>query len=151
MPLLVSLIEALADYERLRHVCAADAATLSRHLFGERPFAEAIVAEWEGAGAGFALFFHTFSTFNCAPTLYLEDLFVLPEHRRKGLGLAMLKHLAGLAAQRGCRRFEWSVLEWNRPAIEFYEKCGARLLDDWRICRLDGAALESLAAGRTPC
>lgn len=145
VPLLVSLIEALADYERLRHACFANVEPLSHHLFGPRPYAEALIAEWSGRGVGFALFFHTFSTFQCAPTLYLEDLFILPEYRRRGIASAMMRRLAALAVQRGCRRFEWSVLEWNRPAIKFYERAGARVLEDWRICRLDGEALTALA------
>ncbi|GMU38287.1 MAG: GNAT family N-acetyltransferase [Phycisphaerae bacterium] len=147
VPLIVALIRELAEYERLSHACAATEDALRRHLFGARPFAEALVAEVEGRGVGFALFFHTFSTFEAAPTLYLEDLYVRPEERRRGVGKALLTRLAKLAVERGCRRFEWSVLEWNRPAIDFYVGLGARLLDDWRICRVDGAALTALATG----
>lgn len=149
VPALVCLIEGLADYERLRNQCHASEGALRGHLFGERPFAEALIAE-RGAKSGaargvepvaFALFFHTFSTFRCAPTLYLEDLFVIPQARREGIGSAMLRRLAVLAVKRGCARFEWSVLDWNQPAIDFYLKFGARVMSDWRICRLDGEAL----------
>ncbi|MCG3131742.1 MAG: hypothetical protein FLDDKLPJ_02547 [Phycisphaerae bacterium] len=150
VPLIVALIRDLAEYERLSHACVATEDALRKHLFGARPFAEALVAESEGRGVGFALFFHTFSTFEAAPTLYLEDLYVRPEGRRRGVGRALLTRLAALAVERGCRRFEWSVLDWNRPAIEFYIGLGARLLDDWRICRLDGAALAALATAVGP-
>lgn len=144
VPLIGALIRELADYERLQHACFVDEKQLHAHLFGSSPRAEVLILEC-GAPVGFALFFHTFSTFECAPTLYLEDLFVRPDFRRKGIGERALRHLARLAVERGCRRFEWAVLDWNRPAIEFYEKLGARLLDSWRFCRLDGEALHRLA------
>lgn len=149
VPAIVRLIEGLADYERLRNQCHASEEALRDHLFGERPSAEVLIAE-RGAKIGaargvepvaFALFFYTFSTFRCAPTLYLEDLFVIPQARREGIGSAMLRRLAALAVKRGCTRFEWSVLDWNQPAIDFYVKFGARVMSDWRICRLDGETL----------
>lgn len=146
VPLIGALIRELADYERLEHACFVDEQRLHAHLFGSSPRAEVLMLEC-GDPVGFALFFHTFSTFECAPTLYLEDLFVRPAFRRKGIGERALRHLARLAVERGCRRFEWAVLDWNRPAIEFYEKLGAKLLHSWRFCRLDGDALERLARG----
>jgi GNAT superfamily N-acetyltransferase len=146
-PLIAELIRALADYEKLAHAVRFDAAELGRHLFGERPMAEVVIGEIDGAAQGFALFFHNFSTFEGRPGIYLEDLFVRPEARGAGLGRALLSHLAGLAVERGCARLEWSVLDWNAPAIGFYEKLGARPLDDWTVMRVDGAALEELASG----
>lgn len=144
LPDLVRLIGALAEYEKLTHLLDATPEKLGRHLFGDRPVAEAMVAELsDGAVAGFALYFTNFSTFLCRPGLYLEDLFVLPEHRGLGIGKAMLQALAKLAVQRGCGRFEWSVLDWNEPAIGFYESVGATVLPDWRICRMTGDALAS--------
>jgi len=150
VPALLGLIRALARYERLEHEVVGTEADLHEHLFGTHPFAEvAVVEDSGGAGeeiAAFALFFHNYSTFLCKPGLYLEDLFVLPEHRRKGYGSALLRHLAKVALARGCGRFEWSVLEWNEPAVAFYRSLGARTLDDWRILRVTGDALEKLAA-----
>lgn len=146
---LVRLIAALADYEKLTHLLDITAEKLRPHLFGDKPVAEALVAELpNGSVVGFALFFTNFSTFLCRPGLYLEDLFVLPEHRQLGIGKAMLQALARLAVERGCGRFEWSVLDWNEPAIRFYEKMGATAMPDWRICRMTGEALETLAGGR---
>lgn len=142
---ILGLIESLAEYEKLRHECLATVEALDRHLFGEHPRAEVVLAEWEGSVAGFALFFHTFSTFLAKPGIYLEDLFVKPEHRGRGIGKALLVHLARLANLRGCGRVEWSVLDWNTPSIAFYESLGARRLDDWHMFRLTGPALESLA------
>jgi len=144
-PLIVCLIEELAEYERLGDRCRADPATLGEHLFGKRPYAEVIIAEHGSEPAGFALFFHTFSTFACAPSVYLEDLFVRPRFRRRGIGGLLLRRVAALAVERGCRRLEWAVLNWNRPAIEFYLRLGAEAMDGWTIYRLDGGAL--LAAG----
>ena len=115
---------------------------LHPHLFGERPVAEAVVAEHGAQVVGFALFFTNFSTFLGKPGLYLEDLYVQPAHRGRGIGRDVLTHLAGLARQRGCGRFEWSVLDWNENAIRFYEKMGASVLPDWRICRVAGEALQ---------
>jgi GNAT superfamily N-acetyltransferase len=145
VPLLLELIGALADYERLRDEVAADAALLERHLFGPRPVAEAVLAERDGAAAGYALFFPTFSTFLGRPGIWLEDLFVLPPHRRGGIGRALLEHVARLAVARGCGRLEWSALDWNEPALAFYRGLGARRLEQWRPHRLDGAALASFA------
>lgn len=142
---MLSLIRALARYERLEHEVVGTETALREHLFGAQPRAEVALAEEGGAIAGFALFFHNYSTFLCKPGLYLEDIFVLPEHRGRGHGRALLAHLARLALTRGCGRFEWSVLDWNEPAIGFYESLGARRLDDWRIFRVTGEALEKLA------
>ncbi len=144
-PLIVRFIEELADYEKLRPTCRANAASIAKHLFGPRPFAEVILAHHGDEPAGFALFFHTFSTFECAPTLYLEDLFVRPALRGRGIGKALLTHLAALAVERGCKRMEWSVLDWNQPAIDFYRKLGARPMEEWTVFRLDGEALLGIA------
>ena len=142
---LVGLIRELAAYERLEHLVEATPERLAAQLFGERPAAEAVIAELAGAPVGFALFFPNFSTFLAKPGLYLEDLYVQPAHRGRGIGKALLKHLAALAVSRGCGRFEWSVLDWNAPAIGFYESLGATLMTDWRICRVTGEALQELA------
>ena len=136
----------LAEYERLAHAVRADAAALRHLLFGPRPYAEVLLAEQDGAAVGFALFFHTVSTFVGKPGLYLEDLFVVPSARGRGYGKALMIHLARLAVERGCGRFEWSVLDWNAPSIAFYRGLGARPLDDWRVYRLDDEALLQLAA-----
>lgn len=144
---LVRLIGALAEYEQLTHLLEATPEKLGPHLFGARPAAEALVAELaDGSLAGFALYFSNFSTFLCKPGLYLEDLFVLPERRGLGIGKALLLALARLAVERGCGRFEWSVLDWNAPAIEFYQRVGATVMPDWRICRVTGEALAAMAA-----
>lgn len=150
LPLIVELIQALADYERLRHECHATPELLERALFGARPHAEVLVAEVDGASAGFALFFHNFSTFLARPGIYLEDLFVRPQFRGKGIGRALLQRLAVLARERECGRLEWAVLDWNTPAIGFYRKLGAVPQDEWTVFRVTGAALEHLAAGTTP-
>ena len=139
------LIVALAEYERLRHRVTGTREQLETALFGPRPHAEAVIAEVDSDPVGFALFFHTFSTFVCRPGLWLEDLFVIPEHRRAGIGRMLLSHLAGLAVERGCARFEWSALDWNEPALRFYDTLGAELLTDWRMLRLEGQALRALA------
>lgn len=135
----------LAEYERLRHEVHGDVETLGKYLFGDRPMAEVLIGEIDGAPRGFALFFHNFSTFEGKPGLYLEDLFVVPEARGSGLGKALLSRLAGIALDRGCARFEWSVLDWNEPAIAFYRSIGARPMDEWTVQRLDGDALRQLA------
>lgn len=140
-PALVGLIRELADYERLLHLVQVTPEQLTLHLFGPRPAAEAVVAERDGRLVGFALFFTNFSTFLGRPGLYLEDLYVQPAHRGEGLGRALLTHLAALAVKRGCGRFEWSVLDWNQDAIRFYQKMGATVLPEWRICRVTGDAL----------
>ena len=141
------LIEGLAEYEQLRHECIATDALLHEALFGARPHAEVVLAEWNGEVAGFALFFHNFSTFLARPGIYLEDLFVRPSFRGHGIGKALLTHLAQLAVSRGCGRLEWSVLDWNVDAIGFYEKLGARAQDAWTVYRVTGDALTHLASG----
>jgi GNAT superfamily N-acetyltransferase len=145
VPTLLALIRALARYERLEHEVVGTEEDLREHLFGSRPRAEALLVDEGGHAVAFALFFHNYSTFLCKPGLYLEDLFVLPEHRRKGYGKALLSALARLARERGCGRFEWAVLQWNEPAIAFYESLGARKMDDWRVMRVSGEALDRLA------
>jgi hypothetical protein len=149
---IVALIRELAEFEQLSHLVETTAEKLAPHLFGERPVAECVVAELTGEpGApvvAFALFFTNFSTFKCRPGLYLEDLYVQPAHRKLGFGKALLQHLAGLAVQRGCGRFEWSVLDWNANAIAFYERMGAKVMPDWRICRVTGESLAALGAAR---
>jgi GNAT superfamily N-acetyltransferase len=146
LPLIADLIRALADYEKLADEVRFDEATLGARLFGAQPYAEVIIGELDGAAQGFALFFHNFSTFEGKPGIYLEDLFVLPEARGSGLGKALLARLAALAVERDCARLEWSVLDWNEPAIGFYRKLGARLMDAWTVMRVDGAALAQLGA-----
>jgi GNAT superfamily N-acetyltransferase len=145
---IVGLITALAEYENLTHLLELSATKLGPHLFGERPVAECLVAELPAAPgvsatliAAFALFFPTYSTFLARPGIHLEDLFVLPTHRGLGLGRALLARLAELAVERGCGRLEWCVLDWNQPAIDFYQGLGAQMLPDWRLCRVTGAAL----------
>ncbi|MGF1569929.1 MAG: GNAT family N-acetyltransferase [Nodosilinea sp.] len=140
---LYGLILALADFEKLTHEVTGGADDLAQSLFGERAYAEAVVAEVDGTPAGMALFFHNFSTFLMKPGLYLEDLFVLPAYRRQGIGRALLVYLGKLALARGCGRFEWNVLDWNAPAIAFYQHMGAELKHDWRLCRVSGAGLEA--------
>jgi GNAT superfamily N-acetyltransferase len=146
LPLIAALIRDLAEYERLAHEVRFDEAVLGEHLFGERPMAEVVIGEADGAAQGFALFFHNFSTFEGKPGIYLEDLFVRPEARGAGLGKALLAHLAGLAVERGYARLEWSVLDWNEPAIGFYRSLGAKPMDDWTIMRLDGDNLARFGA-----
>jgi GNAT superfamily N-acetyltransferase len=138
---IVRLIGALAEFEELAHLVRVTPEKLAPHLFGPRPVAEALVAESDGAIVAFALFFTNFSTFLAQPGLYLEDLFVEPAQRGKGIGEAMLTRLGQLAAARGCGRFEWSVLDWNENAIRFYKRMGATVMPDWRICRISGEAL----------
>jgi len=145
IPTIAALIRALAEYERLAHEVVLDEGELRAHLFGERPYAEVILAEHEGEVVGFALFFHNFSTFLGKPGIYLEDLFVRPEHRGGGHGKALLAHLAGIAVARGCGRLEWSVLDWNEPSIAFYRYLGATAMDDWTTYRLTGDSLADLA------
>jgi GNAT superfamily N-acetyltransferase len=143
-----ALIAALAQYERLEHLCVSTEADIAAALFGERPAAEVLIARMEAdprPAAGFALFFHTFSTFTGRPSLWLEDLFVRPERRGLGIGKALLAGLAARARERNCARFEGAVLDWNESAVRFYESLGARVLPDWRICRMTGDALDDLA------
>jgi GNAT superfamily N-acetyltransferase len=147
LPLIAQFIRDLAEYERLAHAVEFDEAVLERSLFGERPYAEVLIAEDEaGQAVGFALFFHSFSTFLGRPGIYLEDLFVRPEARGHGYGKALLARLAALAVERGCGRLEWAVLNWNVPSIEFYEAMGARPRDDWTVYRLTGDELQALGS-----
>jgi GNAT superfamily N-acetyltransferase len=142
-----SMIVELAVFEKLEHLVVATEEKLHEGLFGAQPACEAIVGEADGEVVTFALFFHNFSTFLTKRGLYLEDLYVRQSQRGKGIGSRMLKHLARLAVERGCGRFEWSVLDWNTPAINFYQSMGAEIMPDWRICRVTGAPLEALAKG----
>ena len=144
-PVLFELIQALAAYEKLSDAVTGSAAELATHLSGDRPLVEAIVAEVAGQAVGFALFFTNYSTFLTKPGIYLEDLFVQPDYRRLGIGKALLGYLAAIAQTRQCGRLEWSVLDWNSPAIAFYERIGATVLPDWRICRVTGGAIATLA------
>ena len=145
-----ALIRALADYEKLGAQVVGTAEDLQRELFSARPVIEAVIA-WDNereteSALGFALYFHNYSTFLARRGLYLEDLFVVCEARGRGIGKALIRHCARVAVERGCGRFEWSVLDWNQPAIEFYQSIGAAMLPDWRICRLSGEALTNFAA-----
>ena len=144
---IVELIRDLAIYERLEHLATATPARLEAELFGERPSCECLIGEQDGQPVGFALFFHNFSTFLCRKGLYLEDLFVRPSARGTGMGKALLQRLARIAVERECGRFEWSVLDWNVDAQAFYQRMGATMLPDWRICRVTGDALQALGAG----
>lgn len=145
VPLLLDFIKQLADYEKLSHVVVADAESLRRTLFGEIAFAEVILADFQNQSVGFALFFHNYSTFLGKPGIYLEDLFVVPAMRGKGIGRELLKYLARLTKERNCGRLEWSVLDWNKPAIEFYKNMGAVPMEQWTVFRLTGKALERLS------
>jgi len=145
VPLILTFIRGLAEYERLAHECIADEEKLRRTLFGNTRFAEVILAEEDGAPAGFAPFFHNYSTFLAAPGIYLEDLFVKPELRGRGIGKALLVRLAQIARERGCGRLEWAVLDWNEPSIKFYKALGAKPMDEWTVFRVTGEALEALA------
>ncbi len=147
--LIVQLIHELATFEQLAHECKAEAGSLREHLFGSQPRAEVVIAEVDGETAGFALFFHNFSTFVGKPGLYLEDLFVRPAFRGHGIGKALMVHLAQLAVARGCGRFEWWVLDWNQPAIDFYRRLGAEPMSEWTVQRVSGAALDRLANSGT--
>lgn len=146
IPLIAQLIRDLAEYEKLAGDVVFNESALKQHLFGPRPYAEVLIAEHEGAGVGFALFFHNFSTFLGQPGIYLEDLFVKPANRGQGHGKQLLAALARLAVERGCGRLEWAVLDWNKPAIGFYESLGARPNDEWTVFRLTGEALKSLGS-----
>ena len=141
-----ALIQALAEYEKLAHAVTGSAEALKEHLFKETPDAEAIVALWEEKAIGFALFFTNYSTFLTKPGIYLEDIFVLPDYRRRGIGKALLTTVAQIAAQRGAGRLEWSVLDWNEPAIAFYQSLGASVLEEWRICRVTERSLSQLVS-----
>jgi len=141
-----AFVLALARYERLASEVSATVDDIHRLLFGPRPYAEAVLARWRGVPVGFALFFHNVSTFAGQPGLFVEDLFVKPEFRRRGIGRALLRHLAGMAVARGCTRMEWMALDWNRPALDCYAALGARVRQGWVALRLDGDALTRLAA-----
>lgn len=143
---LVAMIRELAAYEKLEEFARATPDALRTHLFGPRPSAEAIFAEWEGEPVGFALFFATFSTFRGQPGLYLEDIFVREAHRNQGIGKALLATVARIAVERGCGRVEWAVLDWNTPSIGFYRSLGAEPMDDWTVQRLHEEPLARLAA-----
>jgi GNAT superfamily N-acetyltransferase len=143
---ITNLIRELAVYEKLEHEVRATPEMLQQHLFGPRPVAEVLMAELDDAVVGFALFFTNFSTFRGLPGLYLEDLFVRPEARGRGIGQALLRRVAQLAVERGCGRMEWAVLDWNTPSIEFYKAHGARPMSEWTIFRLEHQALNELAA-----
>lgn len=142
---ILQFITALADYEKLLDQVVATEQKLLDTLFGEQPYAEVVIAEYQQQPAGFALFFHNYSTFLAKPGIYLEDLFVLPELRGKGIGKALITYLAQLAVTRDCGRLEWSVLDWNQPAIDFYQSLGATMLHDWQINRVTGASLQQMA------
>ncbi len=145
IPVILELIRALADYEKLSHQVTATQELLRETLFGARPAAEVVLAKCGDECAGMAVFFATYSTFLAQPGLYLEDLYVKPHRRGQGIGLALLKHLAGLAIKRGYGRVDWAVLNWNQPAIEFYQKLGAAPLNEWKTYRLSGEALNRLS------
>jgi len=147
VPHVARFIRDLARYEKLEHQVDLDEERLRRHLCGPQPACGALLARVNGVPVGFALFFPTYSTFRTEACLWLEDLFVVPEHRGNGVGLALLRAVAKVAVDRGCPRLDWAVLDWNAPAIGFYERQGARILTDWRICRVDDAALQRLANG----
>ena len=146
VPLILALIRELADYERMSDQVLATEADIEQALFGERPCAEAVIARVADEAVGFALFFQSFSTFVGRPGLYLEDLYVRPAHRGRGIGRRLLAHLARLAIDRGCGRFEWSVLDWNELAIASYRRAGAAPMDEWTVYRLTGEPLRALAA-----
>lgn len=149
VPVILDFVRELAIYEKLLHEVVATEALFTEYLFGEHPVAEVIIAEWEQKPVGFALFFHNFSTFLGRPGIYLEDLFVLTDMRGKGIGKALLSYLAALTRERQCGRLEWSVLDWNEPAIQFYRSIGAVAMDEWTVQRLTGDALEALAGQHT--
>ncbi len=148
VPLILRFIRELAEYERLAHACIATEELVRETLFGAKRYAEVIIAEHEGEPAGFALFFHNYSTFLARPGIYLEDLYVRPELRGYGIGKALLARLASIASERGCGRVEWAVLNWNEPAIQFYRSLGALPQDQWTVYRVTGEALDRLASSR---
>jgi GNAT superfamily N-acetyltransferase len=145
VPTILALIRGIAEYERLSHEVEATEALLREHGFGRRPVYEAILAERDGRAVGFALYFFSFSTFKARPTLYLEDLFVVPEERRAGIGSRLLTRLAQIAVERHCGRMEWSVLDWNTPARDLYFKLGAKAMDEWTVFRMTPEAFGRLA------
>jgi GNAT superfamily N-acetyltransferase len=145
IPTILQFIRGLAEYEKLSHQCVATETALRETLFGPHKFAEVLIARMNDVPVGFALFFHNYSTFLARPGMYLEDLFVLPEYRGQGAGKALLKQLAKIARERNCGRLEWSVLDWNEPAIGFYKRIGATVMPDWRICRMTAEQIEKFA------
>jgi GNAT superfamily N-acetyltransferase len=145
VPSILSFIKDLAEFEKLSHEVVATEEKLKATLFGPRPVAEVLIAEWEGRPAGFALFFHSYSTFLAKPGIYLEDLFVRNEYRSRGIGEALLKHLAGIAKERSCGRLEWSVLDWNERAMKFYRGLGAVPMGDWTVQRMTEPVFTKLA------
>jgi len=145
VPVIAELIRALARFEKLEHEVAMTEDRLDKTLFGPRPYAETLLAEESGKAVGFALFFHNFSTFLAKPGIYLEDLFVVPEQRGRGIGRTLLERLARIAVERDCGRLEWAVLDWNRDAIAFYERLGAKPNSEWTVYRLTGEPLHALA------
>ncbi|CDN13866.1 MAG: GNAT family N-acetyltransferase [Richelia sp.] len=142
---LFNLIQGLAEYEKLSHAVTGNAEELETHLFGSQKYVEAILAEKDNQAVGFALFFSNYSTFLTKPGIYLEDIFVLPAYRQQGIGKALLIKVAQIAVERDCGRFEWSVLDWNEPAQNFYRRMGASILEEWRICRVTGEDLKQLS------
>ncbi|MDR3792779.1 MAG: GNAT family N-acetyltransferase [Terracidiphilus sp.] len=146
VPQILSFIRGLAEYERLSDAVVITEADLERDGFGPHPYFECLIAEQDTVPAGFALYFFNYSTFAGRPGIYLEDLFVCPELRGRGIGKALLSRVAAVAVENGCARFEWSVLDWNQPAIDFYSSVGGQFMDEWRLVRVTGNALEQLAA-----
>ena len=146
VPAIVQLIHALADYEKLTHEVTGNAVDLTEHLFGDHAHIETLIARVDDVAVGFALFFHNYSTFLMKPGIYLEDLFVVPEYRGRGSGKLLLQRLGQLALERDCGRLEWNVLDWNQPAIDFYERMGAEIKPEWQLCRVTGRALTELAS-----
>lgn len=146
VPVILQLIKGLAEYERLSHEVVATEEGLRESLFGSRHVAEVLIGYAAAEAVGFAVFFHNYSTFLGRPGIYLEDLFVLPQWRRRGLGTQLLRRIAHIALERGCGRLEWSVLDWNEPAIHFYKKLGAQAMDEWTVYRVTGEALKNLAS-----
>ncbi len=145
VPDIVRLVRALAAYEKLLHEVTSTEADFQVRLFGPSPVVHAVLAEAEGGAVGMALYYYTFSTFTGRCDLFLEDLFVMPTYRGHGIGLALFRHLAGIATAERCRRIEWRVLNWNQPAIDFYRRIGAKPMTEWSVQRLEGAALAALA------
>lgn len=150
VPLILELIRALAEYEKLSSEVVATEDLLERHLFGPTPRAEVRIAELDGQAVGFSLFFHNFSTFLAKPGIYLEDVFVRPAFRGRGVGRALLRDLAKIALQRDCARLEWAVLDWNEPALQFYQEIGAKPMSQWQLHRMTRPAIESLARSLEP-
>ena len=146
VPSILSFIKDLAEFEKLSHEVVATEEKLKATLFGSRPVAEVLIAEWEGRPAGFALFFHSYSTFLAKPGIYLEDLFVRNEYRSRGIGEALLRHLASIAKERSCGRLEWSVLDWNERALKFYRGLGAQPMSEWTVQRMTEPVFTKLAA-----